>query len=715
MSLLVIVDDQGTNRQIYAKLASLADESAVVKTFADPFEMLNWVQNHTPDLIITDFKMPGINGADLTRRLRALPDAADVPIIVLTAYEDRSFRLDALEAGATDFLQTPVIHEEFVRRARNLLKLRDQQLSIKREAQKLERRLRQREESRDRADRHSHVQLAQVVDTLPALITVTDPAGNCVFANATFAVFARRDPAECVGVPPLSLLVGPDAERSKTAEQSVFLRKEAPPSYEERVIDPSGSTRLFLTTKSPLFDDVGTVVGVLTTSLDITEQKTAHERLRHFAQHDVLTGLPNRTFLAMRLQQNLLNRSSPSELSALHLLDLDRFKSVNDTLGHVVGDQLLQVVSQQLQTFSDEDVMLARLGGDEFALLQEGITSPVEAEAMAAGVLAALAKPLNVGHHRINTTASVGIAFIDQRETDVNNILKNADLAMYEAKAEGRNRYHVFSQDLQARIDENAFLEAGMRRAFSQKEFVLHYQPQLCLRTNRVVGVEALIRWNHPKRGLLMPGAFLHIAEESGLMDAVSAWVLNEACEQLAVWLGQGVRDIRMAVNVSPSQFDSCATCDVVAGVLTKTKVDPASLELELTENAFTGRMEDTARSLEFLKKTGISIALDDFGTGFSSLRLAKDLPVDALKIDRTFVRSLPSNREDVAITRAIISLAHDLGLRVVAEGVEDKEQLAFLQKEGCDEIQGFYFSRPIPADECLEYILQTDLKAALT
>jgi diguanylate cyclase (GGDEF)-like protein/PAS domain S-box-containing protein len=715
MSLIVIVDDQGINQRIYAKLAELTEQHVKVKTFGSPFDLLEWVSHNTPDLIITDFKMPGIDGADLTRRLRQLPDVSDTPIIVLTAYEDRSFRLNALEAGATDFMQTPINHDEFVSRARNLLKLRHQQQSIKQDVRKLERRLRASERSLERATRHSNEQLAQVIDTVPALISATDRDSKCVFVNAMFAIFAGRDPADCVGHSPLTLLSLTDAERYQTADQVVLDRGEMRSSYEEQLHDPTGNVRTFLVTKAPLFDQSGAVTGVLTTLLDITDQKMANERLRHLAQYDALTGLPNRTFLAIRLQQVISERTHPSRLSALHLLDLDRFKSINDTLGHFVGDQLLQVISQHLEVACGKNVTVARLGGDEFALLQEEMILPEEAETLATRILASLSKPLKVGNHLINTTASLGIAFVGHDGSDVNEILKNADMAMYQAKLGGRNGYHIFAEDLRMRAEEHAWLEAGMRRALEQKEFVLYYQPQVHLKTNRIIGVEALIRWNHPERGLLMPGTFLHIAEESGLIAEISAWVIHEACEQLAAWQDRSIRGLRMAINVSPSHFNSAKTWDTLADALTKAPIDPAFLELELTENAFAGHVEDAALNIKLLKKTGISVALDDFGTGFSSLRLAKELPVDAIKIDRSFVKNLPWSKEDSAITQSIIRLAHGLDLRVVAEGVENQEQLAYLLKEGCDEIQGYYISRAVPAEECLEIILRQDLQGIAT
>jgi len=709
MALLVVVDDQGSNRRIYSKLASLVDEDASVKTFSSPFEMLDWAKTHTPDLVIADFKMPGMDGADLTRRLRALPDVAEVPIIVLTAYEDRSFRLNALEAGATDFMQTPVSHDEFISRARNLLRLRQQQQKIRQETRRLERRLWESETSRQKALRHGHEQLAQVIDTVPALISATNLDGQCVFVNAMFAVYAKRDPADCVGLLPSDLLSRSDLERNKAAEEAARTRGQVSPGFEERLLDPDGFPRSFLTTKSPLFNESGSLIGILTTSLDITEQKQAQERLRHLAQHDALTGLPNRTFLSNRLQEILASHDSSEtgQLGALHLLDLDRFKSINDTLGHSFGDQLLQAVSGLLRPLCGVGVTLVRLGGDEFALLQEDITERWEAEQLASRIISALAKPIKVGQRYVNTTASLGIAFVGRDGSDVNEILKNADLSMYQAKSKGRNRYHVFSEDLRARMDEFAWLEAGIREALKRNEFVLHYQPQLNLQSGQIIGVEALIRWQHPERGLLMPGAFLPVAEESGLMPDISDWVLRAACRQLAEWRRRGIGELRLAVNISPSQFNRSKTWESLRSIRDEIGDDLAKLEIELTESAFVDQIEDAAGNLRLLKEAGVSIALDDFGTGFSSLGLAKELPIDALKIDRSFVCNLPHSKADAAITRAIIRLGHGLDLRVVAEGVENEEQLAFLRQEECDEIQGYYFSKPLAAEECLQRILQ--------
>lgn len=713
MSLLVIVDDQGSNRRIYSKLASLVGEDVSVKTFSSPFELLEWAKTNTPDLVITDFKMPGMDGADLTRRLRALPDVAEIPIIVLTAYEDRSFRLNALEAGATDFMQTPISHDEFVSRVRNLLRLRQQQQKIRQETRRLERRLWESEISRQKALHHSHEQLAQVIDTIPALISATNLEGECVFGNAMFAVFARRDPADCVGLSPFALLVGSDIERNKSAEEVVRTRGQASSSFEEQLSDPDGFPRSFLTTKSPLFNETGSLVGILTTSLDITGQKRAHERLRHLAQHDALTGLPNRTFLSNRLQEVLASRDA-DRFGALHLLDLDRFKRINDTLGHSFGDQLLQAVSDLLRPLCSESVTLARLGGDEFAFLQEGISCADDAEQLASKIISILSKPIRVGRRYVNTTASLGISFVGRDGFDVNEILKSADLSMYQAKSKGRNQYHVFSDDLRARMDEFAWFEAALGDALKRNEFVLHYQPQLSLRSGRIIGVEALIRWHHPERALLMPGAFLPVAEESGLMPEISDWVLRTACRQLVEWRRQGVGDLRLAVNISPSEFGRSRTWQNLKNVREEFGGDLGNLEIEVTETAFVDQIEDAASNFRLLKNAGLSIALDDFGTGFSSLKLAKELPVDALKIDRSFVRNLPHSKADAAIARAIIRLGHGLDLRVIAEGVENEEQLSFLRQEECDEIQGFYFSRPLAAEECLKRILQQNVGEAI-
>lgn len=706
MSLIVVVDDQGSNQRIYSRLSKLAGEDVNVKTFASPFRMLDWLEEGEPDLIITDYKMPGMDGAQLTRRLRDMPNSADVPIIVLTAYEDLSFRLMALEAGATDFLQTPVNHEEFVSRARNFLKFRRQQQSVKLKAQALERRLLDSEYFRQIAVRDSREQLAQVIDTVPALISATDRDGRCVFVNAMFAVYSGRDPAACVGLPAETLLAGTDVARLRQVERSVLTRGLPHPAYEEAIQSPEGSERYFLTTKSPLMDANSKVVGVLTSSLDVSEQKMAHERLRELALHDGLTGLPNRTYLSNRVQSLLLEPARPGRMHALHLLDIDRFKTVNDTLGHYVGDQLLQSIAQRLKLLIDENTTLSRLGGDEFAFLQEGISDVSEAEALARRIVSTLSDPIDVARHRVNATASLGIALIGPHGQDVNEILKNADLAMYQAKSEGRNRYSVFAADLRARIKESSLLEAAMRDALARGEFVLHYQPQVDIVSRRISGVEALIRWQHPQRGLLSPAEFLSVAEETGLIAPISDWVLREACRQAQEWRTMGFESLTMAVNLAPVQFNYDDIPKMVSRVLADTGLPSANLELELTENTFFDPVQNPSPRLAALHNMGIRLTLDDFGTGYSSLLRVKMLPIDAIKIDRGFLAAIPGNEADAAIVRAIIRLAHGLKLQVVAEGVETAEQLAFLKDEGCELAQGFYLGRPVAADACLRALL---------
>ncbi|WP_062226174.1 two-component system response regulator [Aureimonas frigidaquae] len=702
MSLIVVVDDQGSNQRIYSRLSKLAGDDVSVKTFASPFRMLDWLEEGEPDLIITDYKMPGMDGAQLTRRLRDMPNSADVPIIVLTAYEDLSFRLMALEAGATDFLQTPVNHEEFVSRARNFLKFRRQQQSVKLKAQALERRLLDSEYFRQIAVRDSREQLAQVIDTVPALISATDRDGRCVFVNAMFAVYAGRDPSTCVGLPAETLLAGTDVQRLRQVERSVLTRGLPHPSFEEMIRSPEGSERYFLTTKSPLLDTNSKVVGVLTSSLDISEQKMAHERLRELALHDGLTGLPNRTYLSNRVQALLLEQENEGRMHALHLLDIDRFKTVNDTLGHYVGDQLLQAISHRLKLLADDGITLTRLGGDEFAFLQEGIHDVEDAERLARRVVELLSEPIDVARHRVNATASLGIALIGPHGHDVNEVLKNADLAMYQAKSEGRNRYALFEAGLRARIVESSMLEAAMRDALARGEFVLHYQPQVDIASGRISGVEALIRWQHPQRGLLSPLEFLGVAEETGLIAPISEWVLREACRQAQEWRHMGFDTLTMAVNMAPVQFNYDDIPLMVSRVLQETGLPAANLELELTENTFFDPVLNPSPRLEQLQAMGVRLTLDDFGTGYSSLLRVKMLPIDALKIDRSFLEAVPSSEADAAIVRAIIRLAHGIGLHVVAEGVERADQLEFLRKEGCEFAQGYYLGRPLTAEACL-------------
>lgn len=702
MPKIVIVDDSSTNQRIYSKLARQLESDPDIRTFGNPRKALEWLAENTVDLIITDYKMPAMSGAALAAAIRADARNWDVPIIVITAYSDQEFRVTALEAGATDFLLSPVDHVEFLARAKNLLKLRAQQLLIAKRADQLESNLNIKEQLL----RESREALAQVIDTVPAMINATDRDGRCVFVNAHQAAFFGKVPGDLVGQPIEALLGEERAHISRRLDQLVLKTGRSISSRQEDVLAPNGEHRIYLTSKAPLYDGMGEIASVLSTSIDITEQRHAERRLLHIVNHDPLTGLPNRLMLRDHLRRELARGRRGDQNFALHFIDLDRFKAVNDAHGHHRGDELLQRVAEALSELVGDNHTVARLGGDEFAILQPDIDGPDDAGRLAQSILDLLNSEEN-SSLALNIGASIGVTLAPLDGTDPDELLKNSDQAMYLAKSLGGGTWRFFAADMRPRASQTAHLETELRGALSRREFVLHYQPQIDLRSQKVVGVEALLRWQHPQRGLLAPGSFLGLAEETGLILPINEWVLNEACRQGAAWEASGLGDLRVAVNMSPIQFKRQGVESLVKDALRASGMRPTSLELELTEGILLGHDEQIVKQMHVLRSLGVTLSVDDFGTGYSSLSYLRSFPLHRLKIDRSFVQDLGSDPSALAIVRTIIDLGHILHLQVLAEGVEAEHQLSLLRREGCDEVQGYYFSRPIPADAFPAWMMQ--------
>ncbi len=700
MSLIVIVDDRVTNRNIFAKLASSIDEDVTVRTFGDPAEALEWLVDHKPDLIITDYKMPSMDGADFVRCFREFPECSEIPVVVITVYEERAFRLKALEAGATDFLNSPVDHHEFVTRARNLLKLQKHQLLLVRRAKSLQQELEDSEKSREKVMRDSSERLAQVIDTLPIMINASNADSVVLFVNRFQAALVGLDATKLVGEP-TSVLYGEEHAQHGTAlDRMVFETGKALPAYEEEITDPQGNVRVFLTTKSPLRDHVSQITGVLTSSFDITSRKQTEAHLRHLAQHDALTDLPNRTLIRERLRQSVIKARRGSHHFALHMIDLDGFKSVNDLLGHLAGDRFIKTIAERLRGIIRQTDTLARLGGDEFAILQADVKTPKEASDFADRIIAAVSQANYFENTPINVSASVGIAMSATDGSTGEDLLRNSDLAMYRSKSEDGNRHSFFSADMNAHAHQNASLDSELIRAIEDNQFQLYYQPVVNLATGLIKGAEALLRWNRPGFGIVSPGAFLSRAEENGLIIKINEWVLREACQEARRWQDAKLPFLRVGVNLSAVQFRKCSVPLLVASILGETGLAPDRLDLELTESIMMQDMKAVAQDLRQLLDLGVHISMDDFGTGYSSLSYVKQLPIDRIKIDQSFIRTINTDPNDAAIVRAIIAMAHSLKLEVVAEGVETADQLARLRAEGCDQIQGYYFGKPMPANE---------------
>jgi diguanylate cyclase (GGDEF)-like protein/PAS domain S-box-containing protein len=464
--------------------------------------------------------------------------------------------------------------------------------------------------------------------------------------------------------------------------------------------DVHGSLRTISVSGRPIFDEQGEFQGYRGTGRDITEQKQVEEKIRHMAHHDALTQLPNRTLLYDRIGQAIAQAQRNDEVLALLFIDLDRFKTVNDSLGHPVGDRLLQAVAGRLVACTRSSDTIARIGGDEFVVLLGDLDRPEAARHVAQKILDSLSEPATIDGHELKVTPSVGICAYPHDGEDVGTLMRNADTAMYHAKQMGRNNYQFFTQAMNDAAQQRLVLENDLRYAVERGEFILHYQPQLDLKTDVIVGFEALVRWRHPQRGMVPPSEFIPAAEETGLIGPIGEWVLHEACSQARVWQKAGATQLQVAVNCSAQQFQREGFVETVGRILRETGMPALRLELEITESVIIHHSEEVNARFQALGDMGVRISIDDFGTGYSSLSYLKRLAIHQLKIDQSFVRDISSDPDDAAIVSAIIAIAHSLDLDVVAEGVETSEQLAYLRSLGCDTAQGYLFSRPLPAED---------------
>ena len=549
---------------------------------------------------------------------------------------------------------------------------------------------------------------ATVFEHSTSAILITDPAGYIVQANEAFSRVSGYAVAQVLDQLPSMLTV--DAQQRAhltyvlkqlhvhgTWEGEVWLKRLNGEHYPAWV----GITAVL--------DDEGDLASYVCFFSDISERKASEQRIHRLAYYDALTHLPNRTLFQDRLHTALQQAERNKSWVVLMFLDLDRFKPINDSLGHAAGDRMLKDMAIRLLACVGDDDTVARMGGDEFTLLLQPRTTRQQALNRAINVaeqiLASLVKPFVLESREFFVTASIGIALSPQDGNELSQLMKNADTAMYHAKERGKNNFQFYQADMNASALERLELESDLRHALEQQEFILFYQPQFSGDGKRLTGVEALLRWNHSRRGLVPPGDFIPVLEELGLVVEVGDWVLAEACRQLKHWHQAKVRVPKVSVNISARQFSDGQLGTRIATILKETGLSPACLELELTESILMREVSEALHILASLKNLGLSIAVDDFGTGYSSLNYLKQFPIDVLKIDRTFVDGLPSGEQDAQIARAIIAMAHSLNLAVIAEGVETHEQLDFLREHGCDEVQGYLFGRPMPAEQLVEQL----------
>lgn len=479
------------------------------------------------------------------------------------------------------------------------------------------------------------------------------------------------------------------------------------PHYINDILTRGGDRRTISWNTTRLRDDQDRTIAITSIGEDVTEQRRNEQALHYLAYHDQLTDLPNRVLFYDRVSQAIAHAHRSQEKLGILFVDLDNFKTINDTLGHDMGDELLRAVGQRLAGLIRDEDTIARMGGDEFTALIRSVKEVEDAAESARRILEALQEPFWIRDQEFQVTASIGIALYPGDGEDVVTLQKHADTAMYWAKETGRNRYQFFAPTMNERIQQRVTLEKRLRHALANQEFALHYQPVVDLLSGRIIGLEALLRWHHPERGVVSPAEFIPLAEESGLIVPIGEWVLSTACAQNRAWHDAGLPKLRVSVNLSARQFQQAHLVATVERTLAAAGLDSAYLGLEITESATMQDTELAVRTLGRLRQMGVQIALDDFGTGYSALSYLRSLPIDLVKLDKSFTRDLAHDGSAAAIATAVIFLAHHLELKVVAEGVETREQLAFLRQQACDAIQGYIYSRPLPPSELVELLQQ--------
>jgi len=545
---------------------------------------------------------------------------------------------------------------------------------------------------------------AQVtLNSIGDAVLTTDTLGNVTYLNLVAEAMTGWTHDEALGRPVAEVFNIVD-DTSRLAAANPMLRaiegnRTVGLATDSVLIRRDGAESAIEDSAAPIHNRDGRVTGAVIVFHDVSESRAMALEMAHLAQHDFLTGLPNRLLLTERFAYAISLAQRHKKQVGLLFLDLDNFKHINDSLGHAIGDRLLQSVASRLIECVRTTDTVCRQGGDEFVILLAEIGQPQDAAHVAETLRAALAQPHVIDGHELHVSLSIGISIFPDDGTGVDTLMQNADTAMYHAKASGRNNYQFFKPDMNARAVRRLFVEKSLRRALKQEEFMLYYQPKIDLASGAMTGAEALIRWQDPDLGLVMPAQFVPIAEENGLIVPVGRWVLREACRQVQAWLDAGLRAVPVSVNISAVEFRHEGFLEGVALILKETGLAPHYLELEMTESILMHDVESSASVLQALKTMGVQLAIDDFGTGYSSLSYLKGFPIDTLKIDQSFVRDIATDADDATIVAAIIGMGINLKQRVIAEGVETQAQLAFLQARHCDEGQGFHFSHPVPAE----------------
>jgi diguanylate cyclase (GGDEF)-like protein/PAS domain S-box-containing protein len=699
---ILVVDDDPMMRLLSSQALQAAGYA--VDEAYDGYQALERITAVNPDLVLLDVTMPGYDGFAVCRTLRERTDSKHTPIIMLTSLDDGESIKNAYDAGATDFILKPINWHILVQRVNSVL----------RAAHAFE-------ELRDSRGRLEHAQRIAHLGNWE-----WDLDSNVLYgSDEAYRIFGFL-PGSAIDPARIAATLSREDQTQINQAIRLLVTKNRPFSIEHSIRRADGEMRIVEQHAEVLLRKERRVHRIIGTIRDVTVQRNTEEKIRRLAFYDSLTGLPNRAMFQERLIGSLASAADAGTQVAILFLDLDRFKRINDSLGHSVGDEFLRAIGARLRTLvrrtdlvaaaldQVEEDLVARLGGDEFTVMLTDFGTVEDIAKVAQRIIAMVKKPINIGGHEVFSSASVGIAVYPMDGADLDTLLKNADTAMFHAKAVGRDGYQYYSDDMNVSTANRLSLETGLRQALVRQEFVLHYQPKVDLATNQIVAAEALVRWNHPSGRLIYPNDFIGIAEETGMIMDLGDIVIESACLQLQAWQRAGFPLKSVAVNLSPLQFKRRDLVDHIAAILRRTGVPPQCLELEITEGAVMHSEEAAIAMMIELKDLGVSLAMDDFGVGYSSLSYLTRFPIDHLKIDRSFIADLPQNQEKAAVVRAIIAMACSLKLNTVAEGVETVDQERFLKAAGCHQFQGYLLSPPIPAS-ALEQLIERTNKTSLS
>lgn len=687
---ILVVDDEP--RMLTALTELLRMRNYNVTAAGDGKTAIQLLRDQTFDLVLLDLNMPGTDGFAVMAHIER--HSKHTATIVVSGDTTIDSAIHALRQGAHDFVRKPYAPEDLIRTIDQLLAQRQ----------------------RSKADQSSSEQIEQsekwhryLVNQSPDILYTLDSAGRFTFLNDRAESFLGIPRADLIGRHYTQMVFEDDIERAKYVLNERRTGKRACRDVEVRlnVRGADRNSKRFITVEvssSGIYEQASEAAtanfrGTYGVAKEVGDRKRAQENILHQAYHDALTGLPNRLLFRDRLNIAVVQAKRHGGMLAVMFIDLDRFKSINDDLGHAAGDQLLQAVSARLSKCLRQGDTVARLGGDEFTLLLPNISQREDAENAARKVLAVLGQPFRIGQQDHSTGASIGIAVYPDDGDTIDSLIQNADIAMYDVKAQGRNSYAFFSDARHTSYSNRVSLGHELQKAIGANQLELYYQPQVGTATGEATGLEVLLRWNHPVRGQISPEEFIPLAQEAGTLAYLSDWVMLSACKQLKEWMEYGVAPMRVSINLAAEQIQQHDFVTKFGEMLAEMKIDPTWLEIEITESTMMRDINSTQERLQALRDLGVQIAIDDFGMGYSSLSYLRNLPVNAIKIDRSFIADIKANDENTLVN-AMMLIAKGLGLRLIAEGVETADQWAFLKAHGCDECQGYFISKPLNSEQ---------------